>query len=82
MHYVYILYSIKCQRFYVGYSTDVAARLARHNKGMVTATKDCTPYELKAFKAFNSAIEAKQEEYKIKKMKSRKYIEFLVAGNW
>ena len=49
---------------------------------MVTATKNCTPYELKAFKVFNTAIEAKQEEYKIKKMKSRKHIEFLLAGNW
>ncbi len=49
---------------------------------MVTATKNCVPYELKAYKAFSTAIEAKQEEYRIKKMKSRKYIETLISGNW
>ncbi len=82
MFYVYILYSIKCDRYYVGYSTDVSARLLRHNKGMVTATKNCVPYELKAYKTFPTAIEAKQEEYRIKKMKSRKFIEILISGNW
>ncbi|MBK8952823.1 MAG: GIY-YIG nuclease family protein [Chitinophagaceae bacterium] len=35
MFYVYILYSEKCDRYYVGFSADVHARLIRHNCGLV-----------------------------------------------
>ncbi len=41
MYSVYILYSEKCGRFYVGYSADVSARLERHNAGKVAATRNC-----------------------------------------
>lgn len=82
MYYVYILYSKKCDRFYVGYSADVENRLARHNNGLVTATKYCTPYIVCATKAYSNETEARKEEYRIKKQKSRKYIEHLIAGNW
>ncbi len=52
MFYTYILYSAKCDRYYIGYCADVQARLIRHNNGMVTATRNCRPYEVKAFKTF------------------------------
>jgi len=81
MYFVYILYSAKCDRYYVGFCEDIAARLQRHNNGMVSATKNCRPYELKASRVFQSMLQARQEELRIKKMKSRKYIESLIA-NW
>jgi len=40
MFWVYILFSDKCKKFYIGYSADVEARLLRHNAGMVNATKN------------------------------------------
>ncbi len=80
--FVYILYSPKCNRYYVGYSHDVQERLQRHNSGKVTATKNCIPYTLKAFKEFDTAIDARREELRIKKMKSRIYLEKLIEGNW
>lgn len=82
MYYVYILYSRKCDRYYVGYSADIEARLERHNAGMVTATKNCRPYKICGSKAFATETEARKEEARIKKQKSRKYIEWLLAGNW
>ncbi len=82
MYFVYILYSQKCDRYYVGYATDIAARLLRHNNGYVTATKNCRPYTLCKCKSFASETEARQEEARIKKQKSRKYIELLISGNW
>ena len=82
MYYVYILYSEKCNRYYVGYNADVDARLIRHNSGMVTATKNCRPYKICAHKAFSTEIEARQEEFRIKKQKSRIYTESLISGNW
>ncbi|TMI80970.1 MAG: GIY-YIG nuclease family protein, partial [Bacteroidetes bacterium] len=79
-YFVYILYSVKCDRYYVGYCADIPARLQRHNNGMVTATRNCRPYELKASKFFESEIDARRLELQIKRMKSRKYIESLILS--
>jgi hypothetical protein len=48
---------------------------------MVTAPKNCQPYLLKATKNFNTETEARKEEWRLKKRKSRKYLEYLIAGN-
>ncbi len=82
MFYTYILYSAKCDRYYIGYCADVQARLIRHNNGMVTATRNCRPYEVKASKTFLTQLEARKEELRLKKMKSRKYLERVIAGDW
>ena len=82
MYYVYILYSDKCARYYIGYAADVIARLQRHNAGMVTATRNCRPYQIKATKSFNTQMEARKEELRLKKSKNRKYFEWLISGNW
>ncbi len=82
MFFVYVLYSEKCDRYYVGYSADPDSRLLRHNAGSVAATKNCIPYVKMATKQFSTEAEAIREERRIKKQKSRKYIEWLLAGNW
>ena|SRR5688572_30797320 len=82
MHFVYLLYSEKCDRYYIGFCIDVEERLRRHNAGMVAATKNCKPYQIKAIKSFPTKIEARREELRLKKQKSRKYLEWLVNGNW
>jgi putative endonuclease len=82
MHFVYILYSEKCDRFYVGFSADVTARLNRHNAGLVKATRNCRPYLLAASKEFPTEKEARAEEIKIKRQKSRTYLLNLIRGNW
>jgi putative endonuclease len=82
MYFVYILYSEKCNRHYIGYSKDLQARLDRHNLGLVTATKNCRPYIIKASKMFPTEMEARKEEDRLKKLKSRKYLEWLIERNW
>jgi putative endonuclease len=81
MYFVYILYSEKCDRYYIGYSEDIELRLIRHNSGMVKATRNCRPYLIKANKMFLTEIEARKEELRLKKLKSRKYLEWLIQGN-
>jgi predicted GIY-YIG superfamily endonuclease len=60
----------------------MSARLERHNNGFVTATRNCRPYVVKATKSFPTEIEARKEEFRIKSQKSRKYLEWLITGNW
>ena len=82
MYFVYILYPEKCDRYYIGYSENIDIRLARHNAGKVAATKNCRPYIVKAYKTFSTELEAKKEETRLKKRKNRKYLEWLIKGNW
>ena len=65
MFQVYILYSEKCDRYYIGYCSDMNERLRRHNAGQVVATRNCNPYTLIATKLFNTEIEARREEIRI-----------------
>jgi putative endonuclease len=46
MFYVYILFSENFNRFYIGQTSDMEARLARHNYGLVKSTKPFIPYHL------------------------------------
>jgi putative endonuclease len=82
-YYTYILYSEKINRYYIGYSKNPELRLAeKHNQGYVKATKNGIPYILKAQKGFETELEARAEELRVKKKKSRQYLEWLIAGNW
>ena len=75
---VYILYSEKLSKFYIGYSSDVASRLSYHNsEGNTIWTKRGIPWELIFEINVLSEAQAIGIEKHIKKMKSRKYIENL-----
>ena len=83
MFYVYILYSAKIDRYYIGYSENPEKRLIeKHNKGYVKATKGGIPYVIMAKKCFDFEAEAMHEEKRLKRMKSRKYLELIINGNW
>ena len=77
-HYVYILYSLKSDRYYVGCTSDIANRLLQHNSGRNQSTKHGLPWELKYTETFISLNEARCREIEIKKKKSRKYLEWLI----
>ncbi|WP_220020883.1 GIY-YIG nuclease family protein [Arenibacter sp. ARW7G5Y1] len=44
--FVYILYSEKRSKYYVGQTADIERRLKRHNQGVVPFTKSGTPWKL------------------------------------
>ena len=76
-HCIYILYSIKSDRYYVGCTSDIEARIIQHNSGRNASTKFGLPWQLKYTEPFESLSEARLREIEIKK-KSRKYIEWLI----
>ncbi len=75
---IYILYSKKFDRFYVGHCEDLIKRLERHNHKAVPSTKAYVPWVLVYTEKFQSRSSAAAREKEIKKKKSRKYIEFLI----
>jgi putative endonuclease len=78
MPFVYIIYSDKLNKYYVGACTDLQRRLNEHNIGHSKFTSTGVPWVLKYKEEFESLQEAKKREQYIKMMKSRKYIEGLI----
>lgn len=72
---VYIVYSQKRSRYYVGQTYDIENRLIRHNSGLVVSTKTVAPWDLVYIQNVNSRSEALILEKKIKKRGAKRYIE-------
>jgi putative endonuclease len=71
---VYIIYSEKLNKYYVGACIDFDRRLREHNAGHSKFTATGIPWVLKYREELGNLAEAKKRELYIKKMKSRKYI--------
>jgi putative endonuclease len=78
-HFVYVLCSIRNGRYYTGFSVDPEARLIDHNNGKVSATRYLRPWVIAYIERCADATAARKREYEIKSMKSRPYIERLIA---
>ena len=80
MYYVYILWSSKWSKHYVGFTQDVLLRLEKHNSGGVKSTKHGCPWVIKWYKAVSEDRgKAIQLERKIKKRRAKRYLEDLDA---
>jgi len=69
MYYVYILKSVKDNKYYIGSSADVDARLAYHNAGKQRSTKRRIPFILVHQEVFHTKAEAESRERQIKSYK-------------
>jgi len=79
-YFVYIIYSKKLDRYYVGHTEDLDVRLIQHNSGFSTFTAKATNWVLVYKHEFETREEARGREFEIKKKKSRKYIEWIISA--
>ena len=79
MAYVYILFSEKLNKYYVGACTNLERRLYEHNIGHSKYTSTGTPWIVKYTEEYSSLADAKRREKEIKNKKSRIYIEHLIS---
>ncbi|MEO5642000.1 MAG: GIY-YIG nuclease family protein [Bacteroidia bacterium] len=76
---IYILFSKKLNKYYVGYtSDDLEERLRKHNSNHSGFTGGFGDWEIKHFESFETKEEALIREKQIKGWKSRKLIEKLI----
>ena len=80
MFFVYILRSLKNGKLYIGYTSDVRARVQRHNNGQETFTKRYLPWELIYHESYFSKSEALKREKYLKNLKNPKYILERIVG--
>ena len=78
MYSVYIIYSKKLDRYYVGYTESIEKRLYEHNAGISTYTSKAEDWVLKYREEYAARSEAIKRESAIKKKKSRSYLEWLI----
>ena len=83
MHYLYILFSEKLNRFYVGETSNVEKRLIMHNQHVYknSFTKSASDWVIHLSKKYNNKNDALYIEKFIKRMKSRKFIEKIINDN-
>jgi len=74
MKYVYILQSAaEIDRFYVGLTDDLKARLKKHNEGGVFHTAKFRPWRLKTYIAFSNEEQAAAFEKYLKSASCRAF---------
>ena len=81
MPHIYIIYSNKLNKYYVGACIDLQRRLYEHNIGHSKFTSLGLPWILKYSESFSTLLLAKKRELEIKKKKSRIYIEKLIGSS-
>jgi putative endonuclease len=77
---MYIIYSERLNKYYVGACKDIKRRLYEHNIGHSKFTSLGIPWILVYYEHFENLKTAKKRETQIKKKKSRKVIEELIRS--
>ena len=80
MPHTYILFSEKLNKYYIGSTSDINRRIEDHNRGKEKFTRTGTPWQIVYSEQFEILADARKRELQIKKQKSRKYIERLIAS--
>ena len=74
MHYVYVLLSIKDNKFYVGYTTNIDKRIMEHIKGLVSSTKNRLPLKLIYYEVCLNQQDATHREKYLKTTYGKRYL--------
>ena len=80
MYYVYIIKSLKDQKYYIGSTSDVNSRLRFHNAGLQHSTKNRIPFVLIYQEKFLHKTEALRREKQIKSYKAGEAFKRLIDG--
>lgn len=80
-YYVYILFSHKDKKFYIGYSEDLKKRYKEHISGYVSATKNRQPLDLIYYEAFGDKKDAKARERFLKSGFGRSQLKKALQNN-
>jgi putative endonuclease len=74
VHYVYVLRSAKDGNLYTGYTTDLRQRVADHNAGNASSTRDRRPLQLIYYEAYLLPKDAKAREIFLKSGSGKRFI--------
>jgi putative endonuclease len=76
--FVYVLFSAKLNKRYVGSTSDIERRMREHNGGHSKFTKGGIPWRLIYSEAFETASQARKRELFLKSGAGRKFVDDLI----
>ncbi len=79
MFWLYILKNEETGRYYIGSTNDLSRRLKQHSQGKTRTTKVLKTNKLVYTEQYDTLIEARNREKKLKSYKSKRYIEWLIS---
>ena len=79
LFHVYLLFSESKNRYYIGYSSNLEARLIRHNQKSKGFTGNTNDWKVVYTEQYNTKEEAQKRELQIKSWKSRIKIQELIS---
>jgi putative endonuclease len=74
MFYTYVLHSLKDDKFYVGFSSDLKKRVDQHQNGLVESTRDRRPFALIYYEACVDQSDALRREKYLKSYHGKMFI--------
>lgn len=80
--YVYILYSLKDNKLYIGFTNNLKKRLTEHAGGGVEATKNRTPLKLIHYEYFVNREDAEARERFLKSGYGRKQFKEILKNTF
>ncbi len=78
MYSVYIIYSHKIDKYYIGFSANIKDRICKHNRLSKGFTATGRPWILVYSEAFDNKKDAMKREAQLKKWKNRVRLETLI----
>ena len=81
MYYVYILYSINFDSFYIGFTADLERRLQHHNDGLTKSTKAKRPWRIVYTEKFEVQLDALRRERFLKNQRNKSFYKKLCNLN-
>jgi putative endonuclease len=79
-YYVYILHSLHDDGLYIGFTSNLKARLLQHSNGEVISTKFRTPFKLIHYEYFINEKDAKAREEFLKSGFGRRQLKQIIKG--
>ena len=67
MFYVYLLKSMKDDKLYIGFTSNLEKRVKEHNDGKSSSTKSRRPFELIYYEAYKAKDDAEKREAMLKR---------------
>ncbi len=74
MFFVYIIFSVSADKYYVGQTDNIGERIHSHNNGNSPYTSIARDWKLVYSETYSTRTEVRKRENAIKRKKSRKYI--------
>jgi len=78
-YFVYMLKSLKDEKFYTGHTADLKKRLKQHNSGRVRSTKARRPFELVYWESLETRREAMLRERELKLLRRAEKMKLIQA---